>query len=388
MSKKLSIEELKERTKTVTEIACGRWLDILSGLSPDLAPAVKANGKHVDCPFHGGKKDFRIARSSSRDSAAEAGYTICTCGSRSGYSNLMDANGWTFPEAVAAVGNFLGLDFDSEIFTDEKFLEAARVKRLERQKIAEKKAKQKDAWIKKELNAIGDKSISIHDPDASVGRMYFEEHRGLDASLLDGKYIRYCPSLDIYQNKEIVDTTPAIVSTIFACDGTPLTLHIIRLTPGGRLHPRWGRWIFPMGSSLSSKKGRVIPSCAPKSGILGISEGIETGLACAEGFKIPVWSLIAERNVRSFIPPDWCTVLIGCGDKDRSRTGEISMNALVERLRAEGWNGVFIPYFPDMEIPSSAKGVDWNDVINTLGQSGFPLIDLSLDALKPESEAT
>lgn len=376
MSKKLSIEELRERTKKITELASGRWLDILADLSHKLAPAVKANGKHVDCPFHGGKRDFRISKNSSRNRASETGHTICSCGSRNGFTNLMDAEGWSFPEAVSQVGNYLGLDIEAGVCVDEKRLEAARLDRIKREQVAAAKAKKKDAWIRKELNAIRSKSISIHSPEASIGRAYFTEHRGLDVSLLDGRHVRFCASLDIHQDKKVVDTTPAIVSTIFACDGTPLTMHVIRLTKGGRLHPRWGRWIFPMASSMQGKQGRLIPSCDPKSNVLGIAEGLETGLASAEGFGIPVWSLIAERNVRSFVPPEWCEILIGCGDKDLSKTGEISMNALAERLRAEGWKGVFIPYFPELEIPDGKKGIDWNDVLNITGKSGFPVIDL------------
>ena len=64
------------------------------------------------------------------------------------------------------------------------------------------------------------------------------------------------------------------------------------------------------------------------------------------------------------------------------------MRSLAERLRAEGWEGTFIPYLPEMAIPEGEKGVDWNDVMNTLGKSGFPSIDLSCSDLPMKREAT
>ena len=52
--------------------APGRWLDILSGLAPDLRPAVEKRGRHVPCPVHGGKDGFRLFRD-----ADQTGGGIC-----------------------------------------------------------------------------------------------------------------------------------------------------------------------------------------------------------------------------------------------------------------------------------------------------------------------
>ena len=92
--------------KTVKAAAEGRWDAIFSALAPQLAPAQERVGRHVPCPVHGGTDGFRLFKH-----YAAKGDGICnTCGAKTdGFDMLCWVNGWTFAQALTAVGNFLGL---------------------------------------------------------------------------------------------------------------------------------------------------------------------------------------------------------------------------------------------------------------------------------------
>ena len=62
-------------------------------------------------------------------------------------------------------------------------------------------------------------------------------------------------------------------------------------------------------------------------------------------------------------------------DKDRSGTGQKAAENLRKRLLKQG---IFCAVFlPGNEIPENAKGVDWNDVLMTEGETAFPSIRMN-----------
>lgn len=90
--------------------AKGRWDEIFHALAPSLDEAQAHAGRHVPCPVHGGKDGFRLY-----PRYEESGAGVCnSCGQRTdGFAMLCWLNGWTFPQAVQAVGNFLCLALPS-----------------------------------------------------------------------------------------------------------------------------------------------------------------------------------------------------------------------------------------------------------------------------------
>ena len=369
------LEAFKKLTEAVKLQATGRWPEIFCAISPSLATVARAEKfKHVNCVFkHGGKKDLRMAKGGEFGNAyLESGTTVCSCGIRDGFQSLMDAESWSFSETVRKIAAELGIE--GELSPEDA--EASQKRHEEFKKKEAARNRKKDKWIRETLNAIAQETVSIHESVAEPGRAFFRDTRGLNPDLLDGRFVRFHPALEVYENNEVVDKVPAIVCSVYACDGTPITLHITRLTPKGRKHPRWGRWIFPVASCLEGHKGRVIPAMKPDCRILGISEGLESGLAAAEGFGVQTWPLIAERNVRSFTPPGWCEVLIVFQDKDLSGTGEAATQDLVARLKAISWPGVVLAYEPNAPIPEGKKGIDWNDFKQEYGLEAFPKVDL------------
>ena len=95
--------------REVRQQAAGRWLDLLGALAPALEPALSRVGRHVPCPVHGGTDGFRLFR----DADLTGGGVCNTCGTfPDGFALLMWVNRWTFPEALWAVAQALGLAED------------------------------------------------------------------------------------------------------------------------------------------------------------------------------------------------------------------------------------------------------------------------------------
>lgn len=90
----------------VKAAAKGRWDEIFHALAPSLDEAQANAGRHVPCPVHGGKDGFRLY-----PRYEESGAGVCnSCGQKTdGFAMLAWVNGWTFPQTLQAVGNFLRL---------------------------------------------------------------------------------------------------------------------------------------------------------------------------------------------------------------------------------------------------------------------------------------
>lgn len=90
----------------VKAAAKGRWDEIFHALAPSLDEAQANAGRHVPCPVHGGKDGFRLY-----PRYEESGAGVCnSCGQKTdGFAMLSWLNGWSFPQTLQAVGNFLRL---------------------------------------------------------------------------------------------------------------------------------------------------------------------------------------------------------------------------------------------------------------------------------------
>ena len=90
----------------------------------------------------------------------------------------------------------------------------------------------------------------------------------------------------------------------------------------------------------------------PTAPMMGIAEGIETALAAARLFRIPVWSVLCAHGIETFVPPPEVQHLVVFADHDTHDRGMQAAEALCARLS-----------FPtEIRMPDQ-PGTDWNDVL-------------------------
>lgn len=165
-----------------------------------------------------------------------------------------------------------------------------------------------------------------------------------------GREIRYHPGMkfmDLDDNDKIVNRGVFPVMLARVVDGSrhPITLHRTYLTPDGRKAPF--EMVKKQMSGIRKLKGAAIrlnevPGCR----VLGVCEGIETGLAIvtAYRYRMPVWSLLNCVNLSvADIPKAMFDKVIIFADHDAIdpkkgyRPGQHYAEQLRKKLEAEGF---------------------------------------------------
>ena len=252
--------------REVRQQAAGRWLDLLGALAPALEPALSRVGRHVPCPVHGGADGFRLFR----DADLTGGGVCNTCGTfPDGFALLMWVNRWTFPEALWAVAQALGLA-DGRC-PAPRGVPKPRPRPPERDRES----------VIEALNRIWQQSLAPTDPRAGPLRAYLDR-RGLSGARLDGEVVRFHPALGYWQHNghdeaELIGRFPAMVALVTDSDGMPVTVHRTYLTADGRKAPVAEPKKL-MGYPGHRLVGGAIRLAAPGP-VLGVAEGIETALA-------------------------------------------------------------------------------------------------------------
>ncbi len=150
----------------------------------------------------------------------------------------------------------------------------------------------------------------------------------------------------------LADRPPMMCAKVVSPDGRAVNVHRTFLTITGQKasleKPRMMMCgITPRGSAV-----RLAPI---RDGILGIAEGIETALAAAMLFGVPVWAMLFADSIAGFVPPVGVTKLMVFGDHDANHHGqwaaETAARAAIARKIAV-----------EVHIPP-VSGEDWNDVL-------------------------
>jgi phage/plasmid primase-like uncharacterized protein len=330
----------------VREHVIGRWLDVLSHLAPELEEALGRLGHHVPCPVHGGEDGFRLFAN-----ADMTGGGICnTCGANpDGFALLMWLKGWSFPDALRAVANALGLSEGR-----------APPSRSHRVACAKERGRDPTSLLAA-IDRVWDQSLAPNDRRAAPLRAYLER-RGLAEARLDAGVVRFHLALgywtrDGFGRPRCIGRLPAMVARVMGPDGPPLTLHRTYLTrEGGKAPVAEPKKLMAAPGALSGGAIRLFASTKE----LGVAEGIETALAVHLWTGIPVWSAVSARMLEAVqLPPGIRRVVIWA-DLDRSGAGQYAAVRLRARLSAEGIEtSVKLPPGP---LPAGAKGLDWADL--------------------------
>jgi putative DNA primase/helicase len=294
----------------------GRWLEILPQLG---IPPKYLNGKHGPCPMCTGKDRFRFA--------PDKGLFICThCGGGDGIKLVMLKNGWDFREAAIRIEPLIGA---------AKFVQPKPV--------------MSDFAKRKELNDLWRRSkpITINDPAG----MYLTCRTGLTEY---PKCLRYVDSLK-YWNGGTPQIFPAMLAMVSGPDGKPVSIYRTYLTHDGCKAP-----VDPCR--------RMMPGSLPKGyavrlyvggDVLGISEGIESGISASLRFGVPVWPTLGTSGIKAWMPPLEVSRVIVFGDCDAGYAGQAAAYEAAYRLLALPNRKLDV----DVCIPGHVnEKMDWNDV--------------------------
>lgn len=292
----------------VIELARGRWPGILSRLG---VPSSVTSGRHGPCPSCSGKDRFRFT-----DHGGQGRWICNGCGHGSGFDLLGMVHGWDFKRSAQEVKAIVG-DVPETGIRQEATPEDVR----------------------RHLRSTFRGSTATKGDDLVTSYL---RYRSLP-SAVKFDAIRFAPSLPVDGGEY-----PAMLAIVSDAAGKPATLHRTFLARDG------------IGKAPIRSPRRLMPGKAPlggairlgeHSGRLGIAEGIETAMAAAVMFGVPVWSAVSSGMLAGWIPPDDVSEVIVFGDCDPMFGGQAAAYALAHRLAVSG-NRVEV-HIPDIG--------DWND---------------------------
>jgi putative DNA primase/helicase len=300
---------------SVREAAAGKWPGILAGMGlSDRA----LSGKHGPCPMCGGKDRFRF------DDKEGRGTWFCSqCGAGDGVKLAMLVTGQDFPAAALEIERAAGVvqPFVRQPEQDE----AAKVRKL------------RQTWAEGSKLTHGDEAMT------------YLAGRDLEIETVPD-CLRLHPALPYYETRVLAGRFPAMLARVVAADGTGATLHRTYLQRGHKA---------PVSSPKKLMAGKPVSGAAvrlfPVAECLGIAEGIETALAAAQIFGVPVWSCISAAGIQSFEPPEGVRELIVFGDHDSNFVGQAAAYTAAHRLKRRG-------LVVTVKIPSTVG--DWLDQLS------------------------
>lgn len=300
---------------STVERARGRWREILPASGVALRFLIN---KHGPCPACGGKDRFRFD-----DKNGEGTFFCSGCGPGVGIILLRRVHGWTHRQACDEVDKIIG---------------------TEHKPPAPQTSAQRDDTAK-----IRATEQLLREADAPEVVTAYLESRGLSVNsgvLLGHRNLAYFDE----GSRRVIGRFPAMVAPITAADGTLISAHRIwRKSDVGdknkKLMP------VPFQGALNGAAVRLF-ECDEE---LAISEGIETGLAVQELYRLPVWATISAGGLKAFQPPQEVRRLHVFADHDRSFVGQAAAFDLAKRL---GQKIEVIVNVPDL------PGTDWLDVLN------------------------
>ncbi|MBU9200473.1 toprim domain-containing protein [Burkholderia multivorans] len=350
--------------------AAGRWLEIFQYICPGMFDeAISKLGTHVTCPFHGGEADFRFVKRGSKKggNTAQTGVAMCTCGTYAdGFAVLHRALGGRFIDVLKAVNEYLNGPEIQDTPPKKKLVPVIKTPSKEEQEA-------EDAKLLEKVRALWNsgKPLDIRETP------YYRERGIVDDRVLSAiRDVRVLASLGYWhtEDKKLtkLGSYPAILAAMRDHLGNLVAVHRTWLSKDRR-----EKASVPSPKKLSrtpDASGAAIRLFdATGTDVLGLTEGVETGLAVRQllleryfpGFgPIPVWACYSAGNVRNFqIPEELLSTLrkiIIFADHDENGTGFSAAKAFEERMAIEQ------PQLTvEIKMPE-VVGCDWLDVLVNL----------------------
>ena len=297
-----------------TERARGKWRGILLSLGVDSA---YLTGKHSACPFCEGKNRFRW------DNADGKGTFICNqCGAGDGMEFLQRLKGWDFRTAANQIDEIVGgvvQEKPKPKFDPEK--RAAMLNQL---------------WK------------SAHPLNGYDGASCYLSGRSVMPTPIPN-CLRFAPECPVPNGG---GSLPAMIALVLGLEGKPVNIHRTFLGPSGKADMENPRALMPG----ELPEGSAVRLFKLEGDHLGIAEGIETAIAAAGRFKIPVWAALNSTMLAKWQPPEGITRVTIMGDNDKAFGGQMAAFSLAHRL------SVRLKIAVDVQIPNEA-GKDWADLV-------------------------
>lgn len=284
------------RRLNVREVAAGKWPAILPSFGLDDR---QLSGQHGPCPMCGGKDRFRF------DDKEGRGTWFCShCGAGDGIKLVMLLKDYDFRTAAQEIEQAAGVVQAGQ--SSPVRSEAEKLERLRR------------VWSESLPLAAGDEAI------------HYLVGRGLSVGTLPD-CLRLHPDLPYRDGDQFFGKFPALLARVVRPDGSGATLHRTYLQGGRKAPVPTPRKLMP-GKPIAGAAIRLFPVAE----WIGVAEGIETALAAAELFKMPVWACVSANGVESFEPPEGVTTVTVFGDNDQNFTGQSAAYAVAHRLAMRG----------------------------------------------------
>lgn len=199
----------------------------------------------------------------------------------------------------------------------------------------------------------------IHTPNAEALAIWRGARHGGDvlANYLRDRGITLDAPPTLRQGTTLVHgrmPVPTMVAAVQAPDRAVIAVQELKLTWGGAKAPV----TCPRITTGSLGAGAVRLAAAGP--VLGLAEGIETGLAAMQLHDVPVWvALGGQRLAKIALPPEVERVVI-FGDRDPA--GELAAGVAAAHYSARGLS-------VDIRLPPEGYG-DWNDVVSSRAPEG------------------
>jgi putative DNA primase/helicase len=300
-----------------TELAVqarGRWPDILHyhGI-----PREFLRNRHGPCPICSGTNRFRFD-----DKNGTGSYYCGGCGSGDGVSLLMKFCGFDFKTAATEVRKIIGqCKMNTTAAAPDTAKNEARLKKIH----------------------AGLQRITAD----CLAAKYFA---GRGITVLPETGCFFHPGIDYYQDGKSIGKYPAIVSMFRNLAGEISTFHITYLSADGKkLDVESPRKILPVIRPMHGGAVRLF-KCDD---ILGISEGIESGLSANQLDGIPVWATTSAGLMIDVKIPESVKHVVIYGDNDKNRTGRMAAETLANRLILREKKTVDI-FYPEYSAESSS----------------------------------
>jgi putative DNA primase/helicase len=319
-------DECDARVQHVKQRAAGRWTEILRSLAGD-HPCLK--GSNQGCPVCAkGKDRFRYT-----DKDGEGTYYCHGCGPGGPFKLLQALTGWDFVKALGEVERCVGVMPALAIPGAAPMAE--RMKKLARK--------------------IWEEAVPVT-PGDEVDR--YLSGRGLSLPTYP-EVLRFHPALGYFEKTEggksrKVAEYPAMLARIDGADGEAVTLHRTYLSGGRKASVPDAKKV--LSSGINGAAVRLFAATDE----LGITEGIETGLAIHLATGKPVWAGLSAGNLEKLCLPDSVqrVCVYGDNDADSQFDGQAGAYALASRLMKLSQR---VPRQVQVFLPKQA-GSDWADV--------------------------